>query len=147
MENKPKASIENLLTTIEDILDGFENRKEPIQLTPELLIDIDKVENFVKVFQENTQEIFSSLNIDITDPKKMIPSQSQSNIKQTLNRLKNLKVQAYAIKLAISKTNDKITKYQKGKGLPQNSQVDKQQIKERRKLFKSIGGDKQWLPL
>jgi hypothetical protein len=141
---KPKPDIEDLLSSINEILDAIQKHKGPIKLTPDLISDIDKLEGMVKDFKECSEELFDMCDIDIESLKKeVIESPNiRSGDKQLIKRSEDIERDARVFKLALSKAKSK------GRGkTSKGKENDKRKIKERRKLFKQIGGDKTWLPL
>lgn len=143
MESKPKPTLEDLFSVINETLEIIQNHKGPIHLTPELLADIDKLGALVADFKENNQLLFEILDIDIESAKKEILESPniRSSDKQLIQRSKDIEREARVLKLALSKAKSK------ERGKDRQSQGGTKEQKERRKLFKPLGGDKNWLPL
>jgi hypothetical protein len=145
MENKPEPTLENLLEQINETLQIIQNHKGPIKMTPDLVADIDKLETAVKDFKEDSQELFNMFDIDIKNLKQEVleSTQVRSSDKQLIKRAEDVEKEARVMKLALAKGREK-----RRKNKPESEKnVDKRQMKERRKLFKSIGGDQKWIPL
>ena len=146
MKNKPKHTLEDLFSTINETLEIIQNHKGPINMTPELLGDIDKLEAVVADFKENNQILFETLDIDIQNAKKEVLESTniRSSDKQLIKRSEDIEKEARVIKHALSKAKSKI----RGKHSQNlSSSGENKQKKERRKLFKPLGGDKTWIPL
>lgn len=147
MENKP--SIDKLIMQIGEMVEMMQNYKEPISpdKTPLILAELDRLEQAVNVIEEHQQDAFKEANIDI---EKLIQESLESPVssknQQQLKRAKEIEVDIRAFQLALSQAMERKKGRKKVKQTPTDS-ATKQQMKERRKLFKSIGGDKNWIPL
>jgi signal transduction protein with GAF and PtsI domain len=141
MENKPEPTLENLLEQINKTLEIIQNHQDPINLSPELLKDIDKLETAVAQFKEDSQELFQLLDIDIEDWKEELleSHQVRSSDKQLIKRAEDIEKEARVMKLALARNRER--------GNKKTQRDADKQIKERRKLFKPMGGDKKWIPL
>ncbi len=146
MEKKPD-SLEDLLVQIRKTMEILQNHEGSIQITPDLLTDIEKLEAATTDFKETSQELFDLLDIDSEGYKKEVleSTTTRSSDKQLIRRAEDIAQEARVMKLALSKAIERGRGTRREK-LP-SQKGDKQQIKERRKLFKSLGGDKNWLPL
>ena len=51
MESKPKPTLEDLFSVINETLEIIQNHKGPIHLTPELLADIDKLGALLQILR------------------------------------------------------------------------------------------------
>jgi signal transduction protein with GAF and PtsI domain len=144
MENKPEPSLEDLLEQINETLQVLQNHKGPIKMTPDLVADIEKLETAVTNFKEDSQELFEIFDIDIKElQQEILESDSvRSSDKQLIKRAKDIETEARVMKLALAKGIENRRKSPKDKQMG-----DKRQMKERRKLFKTIGGDQKWIPL
>jgi hypothetical protein len=147
MEKKP-ISLEDLLSQINETMQIIQNHKGPINITPELLADIDKLEAATGDFKETSQALFNLLDINSESYKKEVleSSATRSSDKQLIKRAEDIAREARVMKLALSKS------IERGKGRKRERLLSKngdkqQQMKERRKLFKPLGGDQKWLPL
>jgi hypothetical protein len=147
MKNKDKPTIEDLLAQIDETLKVIQNHKGPIHLSPDLLADIDKLESKVSDFKETSQPLFDLLEIDVPTQKKEIleSSEVRSSDKQVLKHAEDIEKNARAMKLALTRSRGKKAR---GQHTQSKDQIEnKEQIRARRKLFKSIGGDQKWKPL
>lgn len=135
-------TLEDLMVEIQKAMEIIQNQKNPIKITPELLADINKLEKAVNQFKEDTQDLFDLFDVDIQNMQSEILESAdvRTDDKQLIKRAKDIEIEARVMKLALTKA----------RGNKKNQSTDsseKQQMKERRKLFKSIGGDKKWIPL
>lgn len=144
MENQPEPTLQNLLEQVNETLQVIQNHKGPIKLTPDLLADVEKLENAVTNFKEDSQELFEIFDIDIKELQQEIldSDTARSSDKQLIKRAKDIETEARVMKLALTQGKQKRRKSPKEK-----QDIDKRQMKERRKLFKTIGGDQKWIPL
>lgn len=144
MENKPESTLQNLLEQIDATFQIIQNHKGPIKMTPDLVADIEKLESAVKNFKEDNQELFEILDIDIKELQQEVLESSdvRSSDKQLIKHAKDIETEARVMKLALTKSKNK-----RGKSPKEKQDSEKRLIKERRKLFKTIGGDQKWLPL
>ena len=147
MEKKP--SLDHLLMQISEMLETIENQEGSISknLTPEVLTKLDILESAVPIFLQHQRETFKEANIDIEHLIQDTLESSDSNPKnrQLLKRAKAIEKDARTLQLAFSKAIERGSGRKKTKRLSKD--VNKQQLKERRKLFKPLGGDKNWIPL
>lgn len=146
MEDKPKSTIEDLLVLIDQMLKAFSEHKGPIKMTPDIIADIDKLEAAVAIFQEDSNELLKLLDINPQELKTSILESVaiRSSDKQLIKRAEDIEREARVIKFALSKMR---TKGLKNKRQSEQQDNAKKQIKQRRKLFKTIGGDQKWIPL
>lgn len=146
MENKPNPTIEDLLILIGDMVKNFSEHQGPIKMTPEILADIDKLEAAASIFKEDTEELFKILNINTKELKidLLESSEIKTEDKQLIKRAEDIENDARVIKLALSKMQKK---GRQSKSQAEDQESTKKQMKERRKLFKTIGGDQKWIPL
>jgi hypothetical protein len=144
MKNNPK--IEELLDALQQILTFIQGSKEPIKITPELLANMKNLEKTTHDFQEATQKLFNLVETNFPGLNKqtLASPEIRSSDKQLIQRAHDIQKEAYILKFALLKARRKGTS-KKHSLASQNP--NKQQIRERRKLFKTIGGDKNWLPL
>jgi hypothetical protein len=146
MEKKP--SLDQLLVEMSEILKIIQNQEGPISqnLTPEVVVNLEILESAIPIFSQYQQETFKEANIDIEHLVKdtLESSNTDPRTRQLLKRAKDIEKDARILQLAYSKA------IERGKGRKQvkrSTDTNKQQLKERRKLFKPLGGDKNWIPL
>ena len=141
MEKKP--TMDQLLLQITEILQMIHHPKGPCSkdLSSELLTPLEILETAIPVMRQHLQDTFQKANIDVERVKQeFIESPtSRTSDKQLLIRAKNIERDARLLQYAFSKAMERGKRRTKTKYT--------QEMKERRKLFKSIGGDKTWIPL
>lgn len=144
MENKPQATLQDLLEQIDATLQVIQNHKGPINMTPDLVANLEKLETAVAHFKEDNQELFDLFNIDIKELQKEIleSNTARTSDKQLIQRAKDIETEARVMKLALAKGKEERRKNPKD-----TKASEKRLIKERKKLFKTIGGDQKWIPL
>lgn len=145
MENKSvPPTLQDLFEQIEKTIQLIQNHKGPIKMTPDLVADIEKLEKVVQNFAEDNQELFKVLDIDIEKFQEEILESNhvRSSDKQLIKHAKDIETEARVMKLALTKGRERRRKNPKDK-----QENNKRSIKERRKLFKTIGGDQKWIPL
>ena len=144
MDAKPKVSLEDLVSEVNKVLHVIQNHKGP--LPPEVLADFKRLKGLLDNFHEDIEDLIKLGDIDINKLKEAIINSPdvKSNDKQLIKQSIDLEKEARVIELALSKAmennNEPKTKTPSGN-------KKKQQIKERKKLFKTIGGDKNWIPM
>lgn len=146
MKKKP-ISLEELLVQIHETMQLIQNPSGVMNITPELLADIDKFEAAIANLTDNSQALFDLAGIDSESYKKEIleSPQVRSSDKQLIKRAEDTAQEAYVMKLALSKSIARGKERKKRETL--HSKHGDKQMKERRKLFKPLGGDQKWLPL
>ncbi len=141
-----KNPIEPLLAQVADLIKMIQEHQGPIsdKITPRVLEEIERLENAVALFEEVNQKTLQEANIDIEE-LRMNASRStalSSKDKQVLQRAREIEKDAKNLQFAFSKV------IERGKKAAASIQDPlKQQIKERRKRFKPLGGNKNWIPL
>lgn len=139
-----KRSIERMMMEVADILETIrKNEDKTLNLTPKLIEAIKQLKTTADLLQQTNKKIFEDAQIDIEKLtiETLDSSAVTSKDKQLIKQSKQIQQDARKMRLEQEK---KITL--------KNSEKDKQkegnrQKKERKKLFKSIGGDKNWIPL
>lgn len=131
MGKKNTPTLQNLLLQINETIKVIKNHKGPIEMTPDLKDDIKKLESIITQFKAKNEELIN-LFTDSTSTSESPAKMSEETI------------EAQIIKLALSKRGKK-----KSEKISGDKQIDyeKQRKKERRKMFKTIGGDQKWIPL
>lgn len=138
-----KVSIEQLLEQIKEILTALENipNTEPKELPPEVMVQLDIMESAVPIIKAHWESMYKEANIDmdaITNNLAESPD-TEPRTKRIIEKAKEIERDAKLLQLA----NSAAIKRAKGKRKKKQSQ----QMKERRKLFKPLGGDDTWIPL
>lgn len=148
MEDKTpdtQASLDRLLSEVGDLLQIIQKIDSPLNITPEIATQIKQFEKAFGMIDEIYQENFNQTLPDIEKLKEEVID-SDSNLpqkeKQFFNRAKLIERDARKLQLAYSKALERGKK----SGAPENDAA-RQKRKERRKLFKPLGGDRNWIPL
>lgn len=142
MEDKQQHSIGYLLMQLNEMIQLIQNHKGPIapNITPKVLADIKSLEETIHLFTEINETAFP------TTPEDLKQSLESSTLnpkdKQLIQRAENIANDAKNLQLVLSKAIERGKKKRKGskKNLSKYNQ-------ERRKLFKPLGEDKNWIPL
>ncbi|MCE2983369.1 MAG: hypothetical protein LW832_07370 [Parachlamydia sp.] len=143
---KEKNPIDLLLAQIADMIQKIQNHKESIaeNISPRVLEELERLESAIAIFDEANQKSFEEANINL-DALRLEASRSSAmneKDKQLLQRARDIEKDAKKLEFAFSQMiqNGKKTKTQSTDRL-------KDQIKERRKKFKRLGENKNWIPL
>lgn len=147
MENNP--SLDHLLMQVGEMIEMIQNHKGPISsnITPRVLANMDLLEEAVGFINELNQKAFELAGIDEKLKKETLESSSiKSKDKYLIERAENITRDARSLQLALSKAAERGRGKKKTK-VPPKTAANKYNIKERRKLFKPLGGDKTWIPL
>ncbi|KIC71165.1 hypothetical protein DB44_EN00020 [Candidatus Protochlamydia amoebophila] len=143
---KDKNPIEPLLSQITEILHKIQNHDGSISnnLTPQIIEEIERLESAIALFNDVNQKTFQDANIDVENLK--IDSSRSHMIsdkdKRVLKQAQEIEKDAKKLQFAFSKIMERGQKVSVKKEDPL-----KQKIKERRKRFKPLGGDKNWIPM
>lgn len=147
MEKKP--SFDHLLPQIAEIMDMIKHRKGPISqnITPAVLAQLDWIETIVQSIYRVLGETLKENNIEIDHiNEKLIEDPNMSpKQKQSLQRACDIDRDARVFQIALTRAEEQ--KKGERKKRKHHTKGDKEQMKERRKLFKPLGGDKTWIPL
>lgn len=140
-----------MLSEIEEIIQAIQNHKEPISknITPEVLKQISDLEEAIGVLSELQRTAFEIAGIDQEKLKEEVLASTDINpkSKNLINRAESITREATTVKLALSKAIKKRKSSKKVLKSKEDDAATKQEVRERRKLFKSIGGDSSWIPL
>ena len=148
MEKQP--SLDQILIQIQEILQMVQNHKKvpSSDLSPQVLNDLERIESAMKTLshyhQEGVQE--AQLNMDHLIQETQDSVMISSREKQFLKRAQGIEKDVQAFHSALSQAIEKENKRSKNR-VPLKDETSRQQQKERRKLFKPLGGDKSWIPL
>lgn len=147
--NQDNSSLDSLLVQVSEMIQMIQNHKGPISgnITPRVLEELELLEKTVVYFNDVNQQAFKDSHIDMERLEKetMHSPTISSKDKQLLLRAKDIERDARNLQLAFSKAIERGKRGQKGKMT--TKAPSRQKIKERRKLFKPLGGDKNWIPL
>jgi hypothetical protein len=139
---KEQNPLNDLLGQIGDLLHQIQTNKVIDQIPKEALLELNRLEQAVDMFIELNQKTFQEANIDIEALKKYAKDHPSilTRDKQILDRAKDIEKEAQNLRLslspALSRGRKSIIK-----------DPEKQKMKERRKKFKPLGGDRGWIPL
>lgn len=153
MEEETPPILRGFLECIQKIMDIIQNSNKPIKITPELSEEVENFKTALREFKEAQDKISALYNLDANDLKSMREEalaslNVKSSDKQLIKQALNLENEACAIALGLSLAREQKSKSRhKEKKSTKEQNVNKRQIKERRKTFKSIGGDSKWIPL
>lgn len=105
---------------------------------------VDRLEKAVGLFEEANRRTFEEAQIDLETLRLdfMRSPVVDAKDKQLMQRANDLERDAKNLQLALSKLAERSQQRQAAAKDPL-----KQQIKERRKRFKPLGGNKNWIPL
>ena len=145
MENKPESSVRMLLEEIHHTLKTIQHHKGAIKITPELNADIEKFAANTVQLKERAEGILNSLDVEtkMLEENTLTNSNLRTSDKQLLKFAQEMEIEAYVMQQGLKKGASL-----KGKHSSKESKEnDRQKIKERKKLFKTIGGDQKWIPL
>ena len=145
MKEKQGVKLHDLLEQIAHLMQTIQNHKGPIHMTPDLASDIEVLKGAVSNLKEGNRAITEELDINPKELRKKLLSSDgiRSSEKQLLKQVKDIEIEAHVMNLACKKAKEKKRKNSVAGKDPE----EKRQIKERKKIFKTIGGDKKWLHL
>lgn len=141
MNKSNQKAMEQILTQIDEILKLIETHQGPINPIPDAPFVKAEAEVYEK-FIGHMAELCDSMQ----PPETSEPPQMDADTKQLLLKAKALENEAKAFEKAFVQAREKNKRTGKSKKGEKDAAGD-QQKKERRKLFKTIGGDKKWIPL
>lgn len=141
---KNKNQIELLLEQISDMIKLIEQRREPFSanLTPEVLQHLEKLEKVMGIFQDLNHKSLEEarINIDNLRVATLRSSTIPEKDKALIERAKKIEKDARQLQLHYSLLA-------KGGSSGSGKNQKKQMIKNRKKKFKPMGGNKGWIPL
>ncbi|WP_068467178.1 hypothetical protein [Candidatus Protochlamydia phocaeensis] len=147
---RDKNQIESLLTQVADLINMIQNHTGPISdnISSRVLEEIERLEKAIALFDEINRKSLEEANIDI---ERLRMEFARSPLitpkdKQLMQRARDIERDAKNLQLAFSKV---IERGQSSSAALEKAAKDplKQQIKERRKRFKPLGGNKNWIPM
>lgn len=140
-KNANQKAMDNVLTEIGEALKLMESHQG--DLTP--LKELDAVATRAEL--ETYQQLFDIICEFWYDlPRVDHDAPESTDKKQFLLRAKDMEQESLMLQKAFSQALEKSKKQKKSKKGEKEEAIE-QQKKERRKLFKTIGGDKKWIPL
>lgn len=143
MENKPEPTLENLMDAVNELLQSILNHQGPLNITPDLEEDIEKLRKTVSQFKEDSHQFFDALNIDIKEYEQEVLNDEsiRTSDKQLIKRSKDIQLEARVMRSIVMR------EYKNRKNHSSSGRGERRLVRERKKLFKTIGGDDKWIPL
>lgn len=143
-----QVPVERILMRIEELVRIIRDHRGPLDPNISLAaakVDIDLLKKTLIDFYDVQREVFNKAQIDIDSltNETLESSDLDPKDRQLLERTFDMEREVQALKTAYSPKGRK----KKKKGQQGDNANEAQQIRERRKLFKTIGGDKKWIPL
>lgn len=143
-----EISMDEILMIISDILEMCKHPQNPNkEIPPVFYTKLERLESDIQILNTFLKDTYKKENVDIDQvikERRKNPNLSPAE-KETLKLAKNIDQEFHNVEDALTNTS-KLKKAQKKlKSLPKGE--NKRQVKERRKLFKTIGGDQTWIPL
>lgn len=150
-DEKSKPSMERMLTEMAEMMKKIEDYKGPLPTTPEalgpLVGDIEMLKHFMDTIEDFViAPIEAKVDLDALTQETLENPKISTNHKQIIKQSLEVDQEAKILKAAFKKVMDKNKSRGKTKAGGKDA-ASQQLIKERRKLFKTIGGDKKWIPM
>lgn len=144
-----KNPFEGFLTRMIELMDLIQKHKGSINIPPEAAKEMERLEVDINALEVKMRQLFTELD---TDPKMLRITTMQSSAisnkdKRLFEQAKMAQRDAQALQSALEKVANSRKTPDSPKKMSKEDEKKKQAIKERRKMFKSIGGDKNWIPL
>lgn len=140
MQNPSQKMMEGLLADIADTMKLITTHQGPIGK----IENPETVKQNLDMWEKFLQAVNNTLE-DMTPPGSPTPELSPEQ-EAFLQRAKEIEQQGHVLEKAFASALGKTRKRAKGKNGEKEAELQ-QQMKERRKLFKTIGGDKKWIPM
>jgi hypothetical protein len=145
---KEKNPLEHLLSQIGDMIKTIQEHKGPIadNMSADVLGRLDRLEEAVNLVDDLNKEALkgSDMNINRLANEFQFSPEVKEKDKQLLKRAKEIERDARSLQLQCAHIMNQ-TRGQASK--VKNKDVEKQKMKERKKKFKPLGGNKGWIPL
>ncbi len=128
--------LQEVMNAIQQTMEIIANHEGPIPV--EVYEDIEKLKLIAKEYKENVLAVYKKHGINIRELQDELlnsPDVRQST-KQAILQARDIELEARVIDRALTKAKKK---------RKSTDQSDKKKIKERKKMFKSIGGDQNWI--
>ena len=144
---KEKSIIESLVNQIGDMLQIIQNHDRPIapHITPEVIAKLEFLERQMSQFKQAQENSFREAGVDIQQLRtKTFGSKLISpRFLQVLERAQHMEREAKEMQ----KVYLQLLEEAQNKALSKHSKDSLQALKERRKRYKPMGGDKKWMPI
>lgn len=142
-----KNPLDYLLAQIGKMLVLIKDHKGPLtNLSPEVFLELEKLEKAVDLFEEINEKAYKEAQINIEKLKTDAYSKHSklaSKDRMIMDRAKRIEQDARDLQLQCSL----IINRAKLQSKVSNPDSAKQDIKNRKKKFKPLGGNKGWIPL
>lgn len=132
-----KNPFDKYLDQLEDIFSTIQEHKGPLNITPELLKELDALEKNMNLYQEAFERVMKKEGIDIHAPVERSLTEQE---KQFQERSKKLEDDAVLYQKRVELTLKNIKEKNKAGKAPRKT------AKARKKKFKSLEGDG-WIPM
>lgn len=152
-----KNLMQSLLTQAMGLMETFQKSTGLNEITPEIVKQIEEVQKNLIYFNEKAKQHLASSSLD---PKTIridamqsghLSSKEQRNYERLTQANRDTRLLKAEIDKLISKRQRKKEVTKKAAEKPGKSRktslTTKEQVKQRKKRFKPIGGDKNWIPL
>lgn len=148
MESSDQLKMEHLLKELTELIDMIIHHEGPINLNPsnkileELKMTgeiIGTINDFLEASQPSLADVDSLIKTQLESPEISNPE------KQLLLHSLEVEQEAKILQSSFASSMKKGKKRKSGKS--GQSDANRKEMKERRKLFKTIGGDKKWIPM
>jgi hypothetical protein len=148
MDDQNQKAMDRLLMEIAEMIEMIQNHRGPLKpdvSLNEIKMNLNFIKKSIAVFQDVQNESIQTSQLDPDDviKKKMKSPKTPPEEKQFHQKAREIALNAKALQL----TYAKVIKEGKRKKRTKPDEKQAQQMRERRKLFKTIGGDKKWIPL
>ena len=148
---KQQAVLNNLLTQLEEIFETLKQVKSAPagKPTPSLSANLDMLERGIKLLAVYQAKALRENRSNVNNPLEEIMTSpvTDPNTKEWLQRSKQIENHVQVFREALQRGLKRHKMRQKEKSTGSSATNTKQQIQERRKLFKTLGGDQKWMPL
>lgn len=141
-ENK---SMNHALMQIGEMVQMIQNLEGPINVNPELIKELDGLKEAFALINEVTEKLVEKAGLK--DEMSNSDDLSDRNKPLLVQRAKTIEKDARTLKTAYSKALEREQDQEPSKPPTPESIERSQKRRERRKLFKPLGGDKTWIPL
>ena len=145
---REKHPLEGSLDQVAEMLNKIRDHKGPIiqNITPEVLKELERLEKAVAKFDELNKKSYKAANVDIERLKtefNRYPKASEKD-KQIVKRIREIDQDARELQFAYARA---LATINQTASLRNEDKIKKKQGKDRRKKFKRLGENKNWIPL
>lgn len=144
-----KNPLEPMLAKMVELMEAIQQHKGPLnEISPEFIKEIEQLEQRLNALNTTAQGHLAEVSIDPETIRidTMLSGQLSDRDKRVFERATRIGRDAKLFKIELDKAIKKGRQKAETKTGSSNT-ASKEQIKERRKRFKPIGGDKNWIPL